>query len=233
MRPQNKVKPLKPFLHPPPAHPVGALGEEQIELGCLGERCFAPISLSEEHHPTYASKPRGAGKEVSPGPRTASSPHSPWRRSSGAGGDARRIAPAAPWGVGARRPSFHSPHPSHHHPSSRRLPAAGPHSARDSLLPARRQKAYSLSPPVGPRLGSTGSRAAGWAGSEVAQKWACRRKGKDSSTSPGYSLVSSMAGGGDVVGAERAEVKSSRVPRLCWAGFGSVVSSASAQRGAK
>lgn len=91
-------------------------------------------------------------------------------------------------------------------------PAAcwGPHSAPHGPLPAHRRKAYSLSPPDGRQHCSTGSRRGSRDWGEGAPRWAHGRKGKDSSHLSGCSLVSSVAGGGDVVGAESAEVENNK-----------------------
>ena len=137
-------------------------------------------------------------------------PPLPLEKTFGAGGDARRIEPRAPVGVGAPHPgphfTFHipcTPTP----PAARRLlgttvrslPAARSRPAAEKLTVCRPLTAGSTAPSAPAAAAGTGARGP--------QGGLMEGKEKTSHLS-GCSLVSSVAGGGDVVGAESAEVES-------------------------
>lgn len=144
-------------------------------------------------------------------PGRASCPHSPWRRPLELEETPGGLSPGL-HGVSEPPTRALTSHSTSLAPPPLQLPAAcwGPHCVPRGPLPARRRKAYSLSPPDGRQHGSTGSRRGSRDRGEGAPRWAHGRKGKDSSHLSGCSLVSSVAGGGDVVGAESAEVEKNK-----------------------
>ena len=104
-------------------------------------------------------------------------------------------------------PSLHIPHPLHPHPSSRpppagdhtALPAARSRPAAEKLTVCRPLTAGNTAPPGPAAAAGTGARGPQGRLTEGKEK---------TSHLLGCSLVSSVAGGGDVVGAESAEVES-------------------------
>lgn len=180
---------------PGPA-PRGRRTQRTNKAGYPSESRFSPIVPSGKHQPPLL----GILNPL------------PLEKTFGAGGDAWRIKPGGSMGCRSPPTRALTSHSTSLAPRPLQPPAAcwGPHRAPRDPLPARRRKAYSLSPPDGRQHCSTGSRRGSRDWGEGAPRWAHGRKGKDSSHLSGCSLVSSVARGGDVVGAESAKVENSK-----------------------